>query len=391
MKLKNACFVLSLLFWVSMAHAQVTGSGTTQYVPLWTGGETIGDSAIYQNGEWVGIGTKSPRAKLNVVSTSTTSPAITGNANATVGYTQGVSGSSASTSGIGVIGNATATTGDAYGVFGQTATTGFGAGVIGVTTSTTGTAFGGFFQSASTGAVALFAHASAPSGTSSAITGQIESPNGVAGYFVAHAGAGLILLGTSGSNNADVFSVDASGNGSFSGNLSVTGNLTKGSGSFKIDHPLDPANKYLSHSFVESPDMMNIYNGLVVLDTKGESSVILPDYFQSLNSDFRYQLTAIGAPGPNLYVAEEISGNHFKIAGGKPGAKVSWQVTGIRQDAYAKAHRINVEEDKPEQQRGHYLHPELFGATEKEAIGTTRPPAMTLPVPSVNVSEGNLR
>jgi hypothetical protein len=88
--------------------------------------------------------------------------------------------------------------------------------------------------------------------------------------------------------------------------------------------------------------------------------VNLPDYSQALNSDFRYQLTAIGAPGPNLYVAEEISGNHFRIAGGKPGAKFSVQVTGVRQDAYAKAHRINVEEDKPAEQKGHYLHPELF-------------------------------
>ncbi len=120
--------------------------------------------------------------------------------------------------------------------------------------------------------------------------------------------------------------------------------------------------------------MMNIYNGLVVLDSHGEAAVNLPDYFQALNTDFRYQLTAIGAPGPNLYVAEEISGNHFRIAGGKPGAKVSWQVTGVRQDAYAKAHRINVEEDKPAEQKGRYLHPELFGATEREAVGAINPP-----------------
>ena len=119
------------------------------------------------------------------------------------------------------------------------------------------------------------------------------------------------------------------------GNLSITGNLSKGSGSFKIHHPLDPANKYLEHSFVESPDMMNIYNGIVVLDSTGGAAVTLPDYFEALNSDFRYQLTAVGAPGPNLYIAEEISGNHFKVAGGKPGGKVSWQVTGVRQDAYA--------------------------------------------------------
>jgi hypothetical protein len=175
------------------------------------------------------------------------------------------------------------------------------------------------------------------------------------------------------------------------GDVAITGNLTKGSGSFKIDHPLDPANKYLYHSFVESPDMMNIYNGVVVLDSKGEASVDLPEYFQALNSDFRYQLTAIGVPGPKLYIAEEISGNHFKVAGGKSGAKVSWQVTGVRQDAYAKAHRIKVEEDKPAQEKGHYLHPELFGATEKEATGANSRPAMTLPVIAAETNVGNLR
>jgi hypothetical protein len=194
-----------------------------------------------------------------------------------------------------------------------------------------------------------------------------------------------LLQGLAGSSLAQVFSVDSYGN------LSITGNLSKGSGSFKIDHPLDPANKYLSHSFVESPDMMNIYDGVVALESKGQASVTLPEYFQALNSDFPYQLTAIAAPGPNLHIAEEISGNHFKVAGGKPGGKVSWQVTGVRQDAYAKAHRINVEEDKPEQQRGHYLHPELFGASEKEAVGATSPPAMTLPATAANANQANLR
>ena len=91
------------------------------------------------------------------------------------------------------------------------------------------------------------------------------------------------------------------------GKVKITGNLEKAGGSFKIDHPLDPANKYLCHSFVESPDMKNVYDGLVVLDNKGKAEIDLPDWFGILNKDFRYQLTAIGAPGPNLYIAEEIS------------------------------------------------------------------------------------
>jgi hypothetical protein len=155
--------------------------------------------------------------------------------------------------------------------------------------------------------------------------------------------------------------------------LDVTNSLTKPAGSFKIDHPLDPANKYLYHSFVESPDMMNIYNGVTLLDGNGEAVVILPDWFEALNRDFRYQLTAIGAPGPNLYIAEEVADHRFKIAGGKPDSKVSWQVTGIRHDAFADAHRIEVEVEKAPQDRGHYLHPELFGAAETARIGYEAP------------------
>jgi trimeric autotransporter adhesin len=153
------------------------------------------------------------------------------------------------------------------------------------------------------------------------------------------------------------------------GNLNVTGTLTKGAGTFKIDHPLDPGNKYLSHSFVESPDMMNIYNGVTALDDEGTAWITLPDYFEALNRDFRYQLTSIGKSQPELYIAEEISGNRFKVAGGKPGGKVSWQVTGIRQDAYANAHRVQVEETKRGEEAGRYLHPELFGAPPNLRVG----------------------
>jgi hypothetical protein len=140
-------------------------------------------------------------------------------------------------------------------------------------------------------------------------------------------------------------------------NLTVNGRLTKAAGSFRIDDPIDPANKYLEHSFVESPDMMNVYNGIVILNSNGEADVNLPAYFEALNKDFRYQLTPIGGYAP-LYVAREVAQNSFRIAGGKPGLRVSWQVTGIRQDAYANAHRIPVEEEKPPSERGHYLIPE---------------------------------
>jgi len=378
-----AAFVAALVFSVVQAPAQVTGSGTKGTVPVWAGTTKLGNSVIVQNGGNVGIGTTKPNAKLNVVSASKTAAAIYGNADAASGSASGVFGVSASTTGFGVSGFATATTGQGYGVFGGSSSPN-GSGVFGASSAIGGTAVQGYESATSGFNIGVLGQTFGSSGpgvfglnhSSTGGTGvqaDIESTDGTgaAGLFVAHGGAGLILNGLSGSGYKQVFSVDANGNGFFAGNLS------KGSGSFKIDHPLDPANKYLSHSFVESPDMMNIYNGIVVLDSKGEATVEMPDYFQALNSDFRYQLTAIGAPGPNLYIAQEISGNHFKIAGGNAGAKASWQVTGVRKDAYAEAHRITVEEEKPAQERGHYLHPELFGATEKEAIGN--PPAMRLP------------
>jgi hypothetical protein len=160
------------------------------------------------------------------------------------------------------------------------------------------------------------------------------------------------------------------------GNVHISGSLSKGSGSFKIDHPLDPANKYLYHSFVESPDMMNVYNGNVVTDKQGMATVVLPEYFEALNRDFRYQLTVVGQFAQAI-VAKKVDHNRFVIRTSKPNVEVSWQVTGIRQDAYANAHRIEVEEDKPQQEQGHYLHPELFGAPPEQAVGYQAPPTPT--------------
>ncbi len=159
------------------------------------------------------------------------------------------------------------------------------------------------------------------------------------------------------------------------GNATVTGSLAKGGGSFRIDHPVDPSDKYLYHSFVESPDMMNVYNGNVVLDGAGKAVVELPDWFEALNKEFRYQLTPIGAFAP-LYVSQEIAAGQFGIGGGNPGQKVSWQVTGIRQDAWANANRIPVEVEKPAEDRGRYLHPELFGpgAEPVSELVRARPP-----------------
>lgn len=155
--------------------------------------------------------------------------------------------------------------------------------------------------------------------------------------------------------------------GYFAGNVHVNGTLSKAGGSFTIDHPLDPANKYLQHSFVESPDMMNVYNGNIITDVNGDAVVTLPDYFDALNKDFRYQLTVIGQFAQAI-VSRKIEGNEFTIKTDKPNVEVSWQVTGVRKDAFAEAHRIEVEIEKPANELGLFLHPVELGLSETKQL-----------------------
>jgi len=214
--------------------------------------------------------------------------------------------------------------------------------------------------------------------TSGTILGESTATNGAGVHGIADSGStakgvwgesasGIGVVGTTTSGLAGWFAGDVM----VSGDLRVTGTVIKGGGSFRIDHPLDPENRYLSHSFVESPDMMNVYNGNVVLDAQGRAEVRLPDWFEALNRDFRYQLTCIGEFAP-VYVEEEIEGNRFVIGGGTPWMKVSWQVTGIRHDPWAEAHRIPVEQDKPRAERGQVADPGLPDAGAACRAGSVR-------------------
>jgi trimeric autotransporter adhesin len=388
-----------------------------------TTGSTAGVGGTSNSPQGVGVaGTNNATSGLalgmigQTNSSSDGAQAVNGSANATSGNTTGVFGSSASPSGVGVHGDVTAPTGQ--GVFGSNeATSGTGAGVYGTTkspdgigvsgvnNSLSGPAIGviGVSASSSDGATGVNGSATGSSGNAYGVLGSSLSPQGygvfgfspniaisgvsktctssgctiepgIAGAFVTGVG-GVVLQGVreaSDFSTTQVFYVDASGNGYFAGNLNVTGNVSKGGGSFKIDDPLDPANKYLSHSFVESPDMMNVYNGNVTTDKSGRATVELPEYFESLNRDFRYQLTVVGKFAQAI-VATEIGHNRFVIRTSKPSVKVSWQVTGIRKDAYANANRIPTEEEKPASERGYYLHPELFNQPASKGIVAAHP------------------
>src|SRR5205085_1542423 len=151
-----------------------------------------------------------------------------------------------------------------------------------------------------------------------------------------------------------------------------------GTKSFQIDHPEDPGNKYLLHCCTESPEVLNAYRGTVILDETGAARVALPNYFASINKDPSYTLTPVGAPMPLLHIAEEIDASalsagatiepgqtipacSFGIAGGAPGAKVSWRVEAVRNDRWVQKNGAPVEKEKVAKERGTYQHPELFG------------------------------
>jgi hypothetical protein len=269
-------------------------------------------------------------------------------------YGVGVQGSSDEHAGVrgesfegeGVVG--TSTYGNGVGGLSWTATGVEGTSIIGY--GVTGYSFGSVDREDPPGAGVL-GHSNRDPG----VIGESNFGSGVVGY--------------SGSGYAGEFFGDVR----IAGNLYLQGQLVHylhaGPAQHKIDHPTDPANRYLNHSSIASPEMKNVYDGVVELDEAGAARVELPEWFAELNQDFRYQLTPIGASAPGLYVAQEIADNLFEIAGGEPSMKVSWQVTGVLQDRWV-AGRFEVEQDKPLEERGRYLRPELFGQPQEDRIGT---------------------
>jgi hypothetical protein len=205
--------------------------------------------------------------------------------------------------------------------------------------------------------------------------GATDATEAVAGHSFGPFGAGVVGramgfngMGVVGTSHSARFSIGVYGlsRTGFAGRF--IGTVFKTGGGFMIDHPTDAENRYLCHSFVESPEMLNIYSGNIETNDQGEAIVGLPDYFEDLNSDFTYNLTVIGQFAQAI-VAEEVRENAFTIRTDQPNVRVSWQVTGVRKDHWAEANRIVVEQDKPEEERGKYLHPEAFEKPESLGVG----------------------
>jgi hypothetical protein len=158
----------------------------------------------------------------------------------------------------------------------------------------------------------------------------------------------------------------------FEGDVLITGTMSAGAKDFNIDHPLDPANRYLAHASIESSEMMNVYSGNLTTDAQGEATVQLTDWFEALNRDFRYQLTVIGQFAQAI-IARKIENHQFTIQTNAPNVEVSWQVTGVRQDAYAKAHPPVVEEEEPAPLKGFLVSPRTARRAAREATRVGAP------------------
>jgi hypothetical protein len=282
----------------------------------------------------------------------------------------GIKGSS---TGVGVYGESD----DWYGVYGFSPT---GTGVGGKSNTATGVsaesgtgyglyAFSEFGHAIHAGSVNDYGIVGNTTNGWGGVYGEVVNrSHGILGYHPpsSNTGAGVYGYGAAGIDWGDYA-------GWFEGTVQVSSYLyasalsVSGEKNFRMDHPLDPANKYLVHSCVESPERMNVYNGNITTDGNGSASVVLPAYFESLNIDYRYQLTTIGQQA-QAWIETEIKSNRFTIKTDKPKVKVSWQVTGVRNDPYAKTHPMIVEKEKEKFAKGKYLMPELYGQPKEKGI-----------------------
>jgi hypothetical protein len=263
------------------------------------------------------------------------------------------------------------------GVYGEhTSTSGAGGAVEGHTASTADYASGVFG----------YVHSSTPGFFSAGVRGGNAGTGGSGiGVYGSHAGSGWGVYGYApsgrgvyGSSTSGIGVYGQSSNGIagwFQGILDVQGDLNVfgGTKNFRIVHPLDPAHKYLQHAAIESNEVLNIYSGNVTTDGRGLATVPLPEWFDRINTDVRYQLTIVGSRGWNARVTKQIEGNRFTIETDQPNVQVSWQVTARRNDPYMRAHPFQVEQAKTGLEQGRYVTPEAYGRPASEGIDAIKP------------------
>ena len=347
----------------------VFGASDSGYGIMGQSGSGFGVNGISASGTGV-VGTSGSGS--GVSGSSDTGSGVTGTSNAITPHVGGVNGTGSK---VGVYGQST--TGD--GVLGESDS---GPGVHGNSISNIGVIGGsssnyGLYGHSSLN-YGLFVESNAPcckaaarvSNYSSAVGLWASTTGANAGIF----GQGVIgIVGEATSNGGTGVigrlgpGVSSGWAGQFMGNVQITGSVFPIGVELHIDHPLDPANQYLNQAAMFAPEMLNVYSGNVVTDQGGYATIKLPAYVEAFNKDFRYQLTVVGQFAQAI-VSTKLKNGQFIIQTDKPNVEVSWQVSGVRQDAYALANPLVVEQAKPVPEQGLYLFPQGYGQPASQGL-----------------------
>ena len=146
------------------------------------------------------------------------------------------------------------------------------------------------------------------------------------------------------------------------GDVAIAGALSKGSGTFLIDHPLDPTNKTLSYGFTESPRYELIHRGTVQL-SNGKATVNIDNEYGLMSGTFEAlvqnaEVMSVSIKNSFARVKYgDISGAEFEIEADDLSSNefVNWLVIAERADAFVKhtgetdkdGHLINEVDKKP--------------------------------------------
>jgi hypothetical protein len=167
-------------------------------------------------------------------------------------------------------------------------------------------------------------------------------------------GQGDKIVAVQNASGAEMFSVGQNGN------VTVAGSLSKASGTFQIDHPLDPTNKDLYHGFVESSEYMLLYRVSATLKN-GKATVKMDESCRMTNGTFAAlvqdaEVVSVLSRGAARVTAGDITNGSFKLVSesADDGSKVICVVMGARQDAFIKtvhnvdeSGRLVPEQNKP--------------------------------------------
>ena len=155
---------------------------------------------------------------------------------------------------------------------------------------------------------------------------------------------GMTLFAEGGTNNGNIYfcvngSVTKAMTIATTGAVTIAGSLSKGSGSFRIDHPLKPDTHQLVHSFIEGPQADLIYRGkLTLVNGKAQANIdevstMTEGTFEALCREV--QCFTTNENGWDL-VKGKVIGNIIYIESQNPNStdEISWMVIGERKDTH---------------------------------------------------------